>query len=125
MHKDLYDRYSAPPHPGEILREDILPQLKMTRREFAAQLGVSRRRLSELLLERRTITAELAARLDRALGLGVHYWLGLQFQYDLWWAQRLSFDDVRAVGGARRLRRSEAFGRSETGQPYLNDLPRV
>ncbi len=97
IHKDLYGRFSEPPHPGEILREDILPKLGVTRKELAASLGISQRRLSELLLERRSVNADLAARLNQAIGCGVHFWLGLQFQYDLWWARRLQLENVRQL----------------------------
>ena len=49
--KSLRDPKRKPTHPGEVLREDVLPELKMTQTEFAKRLGVSRLSVSELLLE--------------------------------------------------------------------------
>ena len=84
VYKDTYDGDLHPPHPGEILREDILPLLSLTRRQFARHLGVSVRVLSELLSERRSVTLDIAQRLGAALGQGARYWLGLQMQHDVW-----------------------------------------
>ena len=88
MSTDLYDSEQAPPHPGEILREDILPVLGMSRSGLARHLGISARRLRELLAERRPVTLDLAVRLGTALSYGTRYWLGLQVQYDLWRSDR-------------------------------------
>ncbi len=78
-HRDL-----APPHPGEILREDMLPHFNVTARELARHIGVSARKLETVLEERAPITQPLAKRLGTALGQGARYWLALQLQYDLW-----------------------------------------
>lgn len=82
--KDIYQRNAAPPHPGEILRDDILPLLGLTRAALARKLGVTPRRLANLLAERSPITADLAQRLGIVLGHGPRYWLGLQMQHDVW-----------------------------------------
>jgi antitoxin HigA-1 len=82
--KDIYQRAAAPPHPGEILRDDILPLLELTRAALARKLGVTPRRLANLLAERSPITADLAQRLGIVLGHGPRYWLGLQMQHDVW-----------------------------------------
>lgn len=79
---DLAD--SHPPHPGEILREDILPHIELSRRELARRLGLSARMLADILNERRAVTLDIARRLGAALGQGARYWLSLQVQYDLW-----------------------------------------
>lgn len=84
MYKDLSEYQPEPPHPGEILREDILPCLRMTRVQLARHLGVSVRRLADLLAERRPIDRVMAQRLGLAFGHGARYWLGLQIQFDLW-----------------------------------------
>ncbi len=76
----------APLHPGEILREDLLPHYGLSAAGLARALGVSRQFSSELLAEKRDITADLAHRLGSAFNLGTHYWLALQKQYDLWHA---------------------------------------
>jgi antitoxin HigA-1 len=84
--KDIYARDVAPPHPGEILRDDIMSALDLSRAALAKRLGVTPRRLANLLSERTPITVDLAIRLGTVLGHGARYWLGLQLQYDLWLA---------------------------------------
>lgn len=88
MSQARFDPDAAPPHPGEILREDILPALGMTRTGLARHLGISVRKLSGVLTERRPLNLDLAVRLGAALGSGTRYWLGLQVQYDLWRAEQ-------------------------------------
>jgi addiction module HigA family antidote len=78
------DPNCAPSHPGEILREDILPRLAVSRTALARHLDISRRTLSEILAERRPVTFEIAQRLGAALGTGTRFWLSLQAQYDFW-----------------------------------------
>jgi addiction module HigA family antidote len=73
-----------PPHPGEYLREDILPALGMSVKDFAAHLGVSRQSMSEVIHERRGLSTDMAIRLGRALQNGARFWLALQMQHDLW-----------------------------------------
>lgn len=73
-----------PTHPGEVLREDVLPALGLTQQEFANRLGVSRRTVSELLHERRPVTPDMAIRLGKLLGNGPEIWLRMQQTLDLW-----------------------------------------
>lgn len=80
----MRDPDRKPTHPGEILREDVLPALDMSQREFAERLGVSRRTLSELLHERRALSPEMAARLGKLLGTSPESWLAMQDAVDLW-----------------------------------------
>lgn len=61
-------RMHTPPHPGEILKEDVLPELGLTVGQFAAHLGISRPHLSKLLNARAGITAEMDLKLSEALG---------------------------------------------------------
>ena len=75
---------AGPPHPGEILREDIVPLIALSKRDLARHLAISPRVLSELLSEKRAVTFELAMKLGAALGQGARYWLGLQAQHDVW-----------------------------------------
>jgi addiction module HigA family antidote len=77
-----------PIHPGEILREDVLPTLGLTQLEFANRLGVSRRTVSELLHERRPVTPDMAIRLGKLLGNGPEIWLRMQQTLDLWELER-------------------------------------
>jgi antitoxin HigA-1 len=80
----LNGRKRRPTHPGEILREDVLPGTGLTQGDFAALLGVSRRTVSEILHERRPVTVDVAHRLARVLGTSPDVWLGLQQDVDLW-----------------------------------------
>ena len=57
----MRDPKRKPTHPGAVLREDVLPALRMTQTEFARRLGVSRLTVSELLLEKRGLSPEIAA----------------------------------------------------------------
>ena len=77
-----------PAHPGAILREDVLPALGMAKSRLADHLGISRQTLYAILNERRSVTADVAARLGRALGNSAAFWLNLQSQHDAWHAVR-------------------------------------
>ena len=82
-----------PPHPGETLREDVLPALGLTVTEAARQLGVSRVALSRVLNGRAAISPELALRLEAWLGgpeavPSAETWLRGQLAYDLWQARQ-------------------------------------
>jgi antitoxin HigA-1 len=72
-----------PTHPGEILREDVLPALDVTKTRFAKLLHVSRQTLYDLLGEKQPVTPQMALRLGRLLGNGPEIWLRLQGAYDL------------------------------------------
>jgi len=73
-----------PPHPGEYIREDILPALNMNAAQLANHLGVSKQTVSNILNEKRAISTEMAIRLGKAFKNGARFWLALQMQYDLW-----------------------------------------
>lgn len=76
-----------PPHPGEILREDVLPSLGLTVTQLAEHLGYSRGHLSTVLNGHAAIKADLALRLELA-GLSTgRQWLAMQANYDLWQAK--------------------------------------
>lgn len=92
MNKTIRDPRRKPTHPGEILREDILPALRMTQAEFAERLGVSRLSVSELLLAKRAMTADMAIRIARLTGTTPESWLRMQEALDLW---TLMQDDER------------------------------
>ena len=82
--KSLRDPRRRPTHPGAILREDVLPALEMTQTEFAQRLGVSRLSVSDLLLEKRGMTPEMAARVGKLLNTTPESWLRMQQAVDLW-----------------------------------------
>lgn len=73
----------APVHPGEILLEDFLKPLNITRYRLAKSIGVPQRRVDEICVGKRAITAETALRLARFFGTDPQSWLNLQTHYDL------------------------------------------
>lgn len=97
-------RMYHPPHPGETLREDVLPALELTVSEAARQLGISRVQLSRVLHGRASITSDLALRLEAWLtpeqGGRAELWLGQQMEYDLYQAARKRRPNVLPIHGA-------------------------
>jgi len=78
-----------PPHPGEILREDVLPELGFSVSEAARQLGVSRVQLSRVLHGHVPMSPDLALRLEQWLsGPTADVWLRMQITHDLWRARQ-------------------------------------
>jgi len=77
-----------PPHPGETLREDVLPALNLKIAALARHLGYGREHLSRVLHGRAPISPDLAVRLERA-GIGrARAWLAVQADYDLWQSEQ-------------------------------------
>lgn len=72
-----------PIHPGEILREDFLPEYKLTATSLAKALHVPRDRIEKLVREQRSVTADTATRLARYFGTTPQFWLNLQANFDL------------------------------------------
>ncbi len=92
-------RMHNPPHPGETLREDILPALGLNVTQAAAQLGVTRAALSRVLNGRAAISPEMALRLEGWLGVKhggrADVWVAQQAAYDLWHARKAGVPRVR------------------------------
>ena len=88
-----------PPHPGLILRDDILPSLGLTVTEAAEQLGVTRSTLSRVLNGRAAISPEMAPRLEGWLGVEhggrADVWIAQQAAYDLWQARQAESPKVK------------------------------
>jgi antitoxin HigA-1 len=82
--RSLRNPLRRPTRPGAVLREDVLPALGMTQTEFARRLGVSRVSVSELLLEKRALSPEMAARIAKLLHTTPESWLRMQTAVDLW-----------------------------------------
>ena len=78
----------APMHPGEMLREDVLPALGRPKTEIARLLGISRQTLYDILNEKQPITAQMALRIGKLCGNGPDIWIRLQMRYDLQIAER-------------------------------------
>jgi len=88
MATDTIKRGLPAMHPGEILREDILPALGRTKTEIARLLGISRQTLYDILDEKQPVTVAMAVRLGKLIGNGPVFWLNLQRAYDLEQASR-------------------------------------
>jgi antitoxin HigA-1 len=108
-------RMYNPPHPGETLREDILPALGLTVKEAAEQLGVARPSLSRVLNGHAAISPEMALRLEQWLGVEnggrADLWLTEQAAYDLWQARetfKVKVMSVKPKAGSANLAESEA-----------------
>ncbi len=99
--ESLRSKARRPTHPGAILREDVLPELKITQQELADRLGVSRRTVSEVLHERRPLTPDMAIRLGKFLGNGPGVWLRMQQTLDLWeLEQRGGYEHIQQLKAA-------------------------
>ena len=97
-------RIFNPPHPGEQLREDVLPALGLSVAKAAAQLGVGRVTLSRVLHGHAAISPEMALRLEAWLGAerggDARIWLAQQAEYDLWQATQRHKDAISHVHAA-------------------------
>jgi addiction module HigA family antidote len=76
-------RKLAPVHPGEILLEEFMKPLGLSQTRLGRDLGVSPRRINEIVHGKRSVTADTALRLSRFFGTSAKFWLGLQSDYDL------------------------------------------
>lgn len=85
-----------PVHPGEVLLEEFLKPMDLSQNRLALAIGVPPRRINEIVLGKRTITADTALRLGRYFSMSPQFWLGLQMDYDL---------DVTADNLEKRLKK--------------------
>ena len=90
-----------PVHPGEILKEDVLPALRLSVSEAARQLRISRQTLHRILKGSHGITPEMAVRLGKFCGNGPGLWLRMQQSYDLWQASQKLADELRLIPAHR------------------------
>lgn len=72
-----------PVHPGEVLEEEFLKPLELSQHRLALDIGVDPRRINEIVLKKRSVSANTALRLARYFDTSAEFWLGLQAQYDL------------------------------------------
>lgn len=86
-----------PTHPGEMLREDFLPDYGLTVAGLAEAAGVSRQSINELLRERRAVSPEMALRLSRLFGNTAEFWMNAQRAVDLWDAMQVVKDEVARI----------------------------
>jgi len=86
-----------PIHPGQHLREDILPVLKKSKSEIAGLLGVSRQTLYDVLGEKNPITPNLALRIGKLVGGGAEVWLAMQQAFDLEETEKKIKDELKTI----------------------------
>ena len=86
-----------PTHPGELLREEIMPASHLTQDRLASLLMVSRRTINEIVTEKRGVSADMAHRLGRLFDTTAEFWLGLQQDVDLWKAGRKRSAECRKI----------------------------
>jgi len=102
-----------PTHPGEMLREDFLPDYDLTVTGLAEALGVSRQSVNELIRERRAVSPEMALRLARLFGNSAEFWLNAQRTVDLSVAAQAVKEEVSRIKPL-----SDPSHPSKTGQRY-------
>lgn len=90
-------RKTRPTHPGEMLREDFLPDYGLTVSKLAGLLGVSRQSVNELLRERRAVSPEMALRPARLFGNTPEFWLNAQRAVDVWEAAQAIESDIKHI----------------------------
>jgi addiction module HigA family antidote len=90
-------RKIRPTHPGEMLREDFLPDYGLTISGLAEALGVSRQTINELLRGRRAVSPEMALRFSRLFGNSAEFWLNAQRAVDLWDAAQAIKTKVKRI----------------------------
>ncbi len=90
-------RKIRPTHPGEMLREDFLPDYGLTASGLAEALGVSRQTINELLRGRRAVSPDMALRLSRLFGNTPEFWLNAQRAVDLWAAAQAIKTEVKRI----------------------------
>jgi addiction module HigA family antidote len=98
-------RTRKPTHPGELIREDLLPETGLSQTQLAKLMGVSRRTVSEIVHERRRITADTAFRLAKVFNSTPDMWLNMQQAVDLWETRTVyghEYEKIRPVQEASR-----------------------
>ena len=89
-----------PIHPGEVVREDVLPALGLSVSEAARRLGVSRQQLHRILACTHPITTEMALRIGRLAGNGPGLWLRMQQAHDLWHTEQRLKEELAQIAPA-------------------------
>lgn len=79
----MNEEKSAPVHPGEVLLEEFLKPMQLSQNRLAIDIGVPARRINEIVLGKRRISADTALRLGRYFGMSPQFWLGLLMDFDL------------------------------------------
>ena len=93
----LNKRRRRPTHPGELLREEVIPGANITQGELAKRMGVSRRTVNEICQERRGVSADMAHRLARVLNTTPDMWMNMQAAVDVWDALDANGKDYQKI----------------------------
>lgn len=84
-------------HPGEVLLEEFLKPMEISQNALARAIGVPPRRINEIVLGKRSVSADTALRLARAFGTSEQFWMGLQADFELEEARNVAAADIRKV----------------------------
>ena len=90
-------RKRRPTHPGEALGEIVFPAINVSRRCFAQALGISRQYLHKIMTGKAPISADIALRLERAIGGDADTWMNMQTAFDLWSRERALEKELKSV----------------------------
>jgi len=93
-------RKRKPTHPGELIREDLLPEIDLSQADLARMIGVSRKTVSDLVNERRRVTPDIAFRLAKVFSSTPELWLNIQQAVDLWEAHSshwIEYEKIKPV----------------------------
>jgi addiction module HigA family antidote len=91
------DPNRCPTHPGELLREVVIPATGKSKTEIAALLGISRQHLYDILAERKPVSPSVAARLGKLFGDGAGVWIRMQGAHDTWNAERDLAAEIKKI----------------------------
>ncbi len=79
----MAEKKLKPVHPGEVLLDEFLKPMELSQNRLAINIGVDTRRINEIVLGKRRVTADTSLRLSRFFGNSAQFWMGLQSDYDL------------------------------------------
>jgi addiction module HigA family antidote len=100
----------CPTHPGELLREVVVPATGKTKTEIAALLGISRQHLHDILEERKPVSPAVAVRFGKLFGDGAGVWSRMQCAYDTWRAERALAHEIKKIPTLKVAKPAAAIG---------------
>ena len=92
-----------PTHPGELIREDLLPETGLSQTRLAQFMSVSRKTVSEIVNERRRVTPDIAFRLAKVFNSTPEMWLNMQQAVDLWEARRIHGGEYHKIQSVQEV----------------------
>jgi len=98
----MLPKFRRPTHPGEIIRYEFLEPLNMTQQELADAIGVTRVRINEIILRKRSITPDTAFRLAKFFNTSANFWMGLQTNFDMWETLRTNKTDYKRISPLKK-----------------------